>query len=1019
MRSLFIHFALGSLRRNPMRNSHENGMALITALVVLLLVSTMIAGLAWLVMSDQKLGGNNSDRQLAFYGAEAGMEMLTANLENAFDANYAVTAAAINGSGGITSIFPSITGVQYLAPGSTVNGSGYTVTFVPAANGNPSASYGTVPTGPYAGMVALMTPYTLSVTAHTTYGSEVKLQREVQTVAIPLFQFGMFSQTDLSFFAGPNFNFGGRVHTNGNLWLAEGTGDTLTLADKTTAAGEIITSNLENDQATTAVNGYDGAVDITTGSSTANLLTQSATQSVQGTTNWYGAVGAPNEPAFANVASGVYNNNVGVKETGVTALNLSIATPSIGGQPIDLIRRPVAGENSSNPAKLAEQYYSQVSLRILLSDYGSGGTCATSDISSTSATALPLLAPNGSGSTQTPVDLAGLAWSTNTSQVPAAHGSWPSGTLPYAAAPAGFTAANLGVTIFPLPMSYATSSSYSATNGYWQTAYYPVISGCLKIDMQNNSGTWQDVTWDILNYGFTGRNINPLIGKNGVPAYSSYTPPNLAPMPIAQVNTSGPVANGAATVGCTDPSTQAIIRLARLRDNPSTAASTNNYCGNNPSNDAWSGSGHNYTTENYPSQMGTDYWPNVLYDTREGLLRDVVMPTDSDLPLAGAMYYVELDVANLDSWFVNDATGKSALNTTGYSVYFSDRRGNQPDPTPPASVSSASALTGGFGYEDHLNPSVTAGCPDSTLEPAEDFESDYVNGVSQQPTYLRTYGNILSPTLPTKLWPVPVSGVATASQLGSVSSLVTAVLSPNPSCASPTNNWPYAIAKNGAGDLRENPPIFYRRALKIIDASTISIGSATACNGVPCGLTIASENPAYIYGDYNNPGLNTSFTGASVGSSVIADAVTLLSDSWNDVNSFAFSSSGISTGVGRNATQTTYRLAVAAGKGIPFQYPASYAPAEDFGTDGGAHNFLRYLEDWGGQTLYYKGSIVSIFFNHQATGVYKCCNTVYSPPTRGYNFDTNFLTPSLLPPLTPMLRDINTIGFTQIILPTQ
>jgi hypothetical protein len=984
------------------RNSRENGMALITALVVLLLISTMVAGLAYLVTSDQRLGGTNSDRQLAFYGAEAGMEMLTANLENSFDANYAVSAAAINGAGGITSTFPVIPSVQYLAPGSTVNGSGYTVSFIPDANGNPAAGFGTVPTGPYAGMVALMTPYTLDVTAHTAYGSEVKLQREVQTVAIPLFQFGMFSQTDLSFFAGPNFNFGGRVHTNGNLWLASGA--TLTLADKTTAAGEIITSNLENDWPTS--NGYGGAVDITTGSGVANLLAQTATQSVLGTANWFGGLGGINEPAFANVASGVYNNNVGVKETGVTPLNLAIATPAIGGQPIDLIRRPVAAASGVNQAKLAEQYYSQVSLRILLSDYGSGGTCATSDISSTSPTALPLLAPNGSGNAVTPVDLAGLAWNTNASQVPTGNGSWPNGTLPYAAPPTALTATSVGVTIFPLPMSYS-SGVYNSTDGYWQQPYYPTVTGCLKIDMQNQSGTWQDVTWDILNYGFTGRNINPLVGAGGVPSFLAYPPPNLAPMPAAQVATSGPVANGAVTVGCSDPSPQAVIRLARLRDNPSTASAGNGYCGN--------------TTASYPTQMGTDYWPNVLYDTREGLLRDNAMANNNLLPLAGAMSYVELDVANLDNWFVNDAVGKTALNTTGYSVYFSDRRGNQPDPAPPASLSATPALTGGFGYEDHINPADPNGCPDVTLEPSEDFESDYINGVSQQPAYLRAYGNILSPAMPTQLWPVPVNGAATPSQVGgpnpaSVWALINTVLAANPTCAAPGNTWPYAIATNGAGDLRENPPIFYRRALKIVDGSTINIG---ICNAVACGLTIASENPAYVYGDYNNPGLSTGFTGASVGASLVADAVTLLSDSWNDVNSFAFSSTGIANGTGRNASQTTYRLAVAAGKGIPFQYPAGYGPYKDFGTDGGAHNFLRYLEDWGGQTLWYKGSIVSIFYNHQAAGVYKCCNTVYSPPTRGYNFDTNFLTPSLLPPLTPMLRDINTIGFTQIISPTQ
>ena len=49
----------------------------------------------------------------------------------------------------------------------------------------------------------------------------------LQTVAIPVFQFGLFSENDLSFFAGPNFNFGGRVHSNANIFLAEGDGATL------------------------------------------------------------------------------------------------------------------------------------------------------------------------------------------------------------------------------------------------------------------------------------------------------------------------------------------------------------------------------------------------------------------------------------------------------------------------------------------------------------------------------------------------------------------------------------------------------------------------------------------------------------------------------------------------------------------------------------------------------------------------------------------------------------------------
>ena len=62
-------------------------------------------------------------------------------------------------------------------------------------------------------------------------------------------------------------------------------------------------------------------------------------------------------------------------------------------------------------------------------------------------------------------------------------------------------------------------------------------------------------------------------------------------------------------------------------------------------------------------------------------------------------------------------------------------------------------------------------------------------------------------------------------------------------------------------------------------------------------------------------------------------------------------------------------------------------------------------------------SIVSLYYNRQGTGDYKCCTTVYSPPTRGYNFDTDFLTPACLPPRTPMFRTVNTIGFTEYVLP--
>jgi hypothetical protein len=1075
------------------KNQHDKGMALITAVLVLLLTSTMIVGLAWLTMTDQKLGGNNQDRQLAFYGAESGMETLTARLENEFAANYAPTAADINA---LKSNPPTnVPGVQFLAPGNTTNGSGFQIQFSPISltNPNPASGWGTIPTGPFAGLVDLNTPYTLSVTAHTSYGSEVKLQREVQTVAIPVFQFGVFSQTDLAFFSGTSINFGGRVHTNGNLWLQQtNNGTALTLSGKVTAAKEIITGTLENGGSVAAWNG-NGAVNITNGSGLfPNLITATPPQSISQTQAWnVSTLTAAETPppgtytynaGFTTLASGTYGGNIGVNETGVKPLNLAIATPSIGGQPIDIIRLPVHGEDTSNPAKLGERYYSQTSVRILLADYGLDGTCATSSINSTSTIALPNL------STGAPVDLATLAWDSTTSA---------NGNTGYTGPPTGFfTAANVGVSVFPLPISGAKSgTSYTSADGYWIKPWDPIITGCIKIDYQDATNAWHDITKTILNLGYTGRNINPQIGSAFIPTCNAANncpastgtagttgvlEPNTGLTPITtyginnapkQVAASGPVASTTqTTVGCQDPSPNAVIRLARLRDNPSTAlggttaTNGNNWCGNNNNTNGtntigtWSGLttktstctlGYPTDKINCPSTYGTDYWPNVLFDTREGTLRDYITPTSagnivSSPTLAGSMYYVELDVANLAACLTGTATGfttcgsaiSNISNTTGYSVYFSDRRSERQDPNPPASVGTTQTWTGGYGYDDFVNPTSGSGCPNGNLDTGEDVESDYLNGVSQNPittTTPRTYGNILNPpapaTAPTGLWPVPGSTTtymmvwATMSAFESTATgpLIAYPLTAN--CGT-SLTWPFAAANRGE-DVRENPPIFFRRALKLVNGYSISVGAASACNGVNCGLTVVSENPVYVQGDYNNnPTTDATFatpsTDAHVGTSVIGDAVTLLSDNWNDVNSFAFPYYIAN----RAAVQTTYRTAVVSGKQVVFPLPtyATPTPDADMGTDGGVHNFLRYIESWNGINSYYIGSLVSMYYNHQAVGIYKynfAGGSVYLAPARKYSFDLDFLTPAELPPLTPMLRDVNAIGFTQMILPTQ
>jgi hypothetical protein len=74
-------------------------------------------------------------------------------------------------------------------------------------------------------------------------------------------------------------------------------------------------------------------------------------------------------------------------------------------------------------------------------------------------------------------------------------------------------------------------------------------------------------------------------------------------------------------------------------------------------------------------------------------------------------------------------------------------------------------------------------------------------------------------------------------------------------------------------------------------------------------------------------------------------------------------------------------------------------------------------------TVNYRGSMATLYYNRQATGTFKCCSgtaedgIVYSVPVRNFIFDTDFLQPALLPPNTPMFRDMNAVGFSQELRP--
>src|SRR4030081_975572 len=159
------------------------------------------------------------------------------------------------------------------------------------------------------------------------------------------------------------------------------------------------------------------------------------------------------------------------------------------------------------------------------------------------------------------------------------------------------------------------------------------------------------------------------------------------------------------------------------------------------------------------------------------------------------------------------------------------------------------------------------------------------------------------------------------------------------------------------------------------------------------GLTIASGNPVFIQGDYNTGGANPPSNSGNYStpqvsgytrqpSSVIADAVYILSNAWSDSNS----SAGLSS---RVASNTTVNTAILSG----------IVPSSNNVYSGGAEKFSRFLETWTGKTLTYYGSMVDLYLSKRAIGTWGKGN-VYDPPNRQCCFDKTF---RLYPPLGSLI----------------
>src|SRR6202167_2435745 len=84
-------------RGNMGKNKRDSrGFTLIAALLLTLLMSALAVGLLYLVNNEQRMGGNDLEGNEAYYGAESGIENLTAQLSILYQTSQTPTAASIN-----------------------------------------------------------------------------------------------------------------------------------------------------------------------------------------------------------------------------------------------------------------------------------------------------------------------------------------------------------------------------------------------------------------------------------------------------------------------------------------------------------------------------------------------------------------------------------------------------------------------------------------------------------------------------------------------------------------------------------------------------------------------------------------------------------------------------------------------------------------------------------------------------------------------------------------------------------
>ncbi len=178
----------------------------------------------------------------------------------------------------------------------------------------------------------------------------------------------------------------------------------------------------------------------------------------------------------------------------------------------------------------------------------------------------------------------------------------------------------------------------------------------------------------------------------------------------------------------------------------------------------------------------------------------------------------------------------------------------------------------------------------------------------------------------------------------------------------------------------------------VIYASDNTGGSLNALrlkNGtdIGTGLSIVSENPMYVEGDFNTINKKPA--------ALMADAITFLSNSWDDSKSTWSVNS-------RVASTTTCNASIMTGN--------TNTTSSNY--NGGLENLPRFLEKWSGVNFNFCGSFVNLWNSQQAIADWSY-GSYYTAPNRNWSYDTDLDDPANHPPETPTVRVFLRTGWKQ------